>query len=58
LRQVGGVGVLKLMTPRVTINQRGVQLHELPPSIAVLDITQADQQAGPSAGGFGHAEFP
>src|SRR5262249_52799422 len=58
LGKVGGIRVLKLMPPGVAINKRGVQVHELPPGVAVVRIAQANQQTGPGAGWLGHSLAP
>src|SRR5438034_6065365 len=55
LRHVGGVGVLQAGLPREPVDQRRIDLDELPPSVLVPRITNAEQQAGPRGGWIVHA---
>src|SRR5439155_4239747 len=58
LSEVGGIGILEATAAREAIDQRGVQVDELSPGLAVGCVADADEQTRPGVRGRCHAPAP
>src|SRR5436190_20285751 len=54
MHEVGGIGILHPPVHPIGMNQRSIELHELPPSSLVPRITNANEQSRASEGWSGH----
>src|SRR5262249_23405479 len=54
LGQVGGVGVLQALLPRIAVHQRQVEFDKLPPRVPVVRGAPAEGQTGTGGGDLGH----